>query len=418
MGYKSSRFAVLGTAAGFVAALGLSTSAAAEPTSGTAAPPLTDLQIAQMNPTAQALLLNPLRAAADALGTYGPGAGAALFGNVGIDANYGTVDLYLTDPTKASAFESAASEAVPGLGLGMVQVHPGSYTLHDLDAAARNFISGKHGYAVYAVSVNPDSSGLTIKVADPAAASATETPRSAIPAITFKQGTAPGPLSWNDVKWHDSSPFIGGDTLTNDGHGYCAAGIPAVRISDNQPIMVTAAHCFGVGTRVYTGGGPTFQYNNGQLGNPVGQVTDRAEQWDAEIMPAQNNADESDTNTYYPLTSTKYSYNGDFVCQSGPRSAALGHPTPCSIKVINDDTPFPVNGYIARGVEGNDVNGWGTIAGDSGATVFAYVGTPGRQLRGIVSAGTNTDPTNQPSFYWTEAIDIFNQFGLKLNPTT
>ncbi len=422
---KTYKLTALGAAVALAATLSIQSSATASTRRTQDAPVLTDAQIAAMPPTAQALYLAPLRAAATALGAYGRTAGTDLFGSVGLNANNGTVDLYLTHPAQATTFEQAArSAAAAGLlgsvDLSLVRVHQATFSRSAMDTSISGFLARPHSYPVYGASANPDASGITVEVRDPAAAQAAEAaqPASAGPTLTFAQGSPRVAKSWNDVKWHDSRPFIGGDVLTPDGYNYCSAGLPAVRTSDNVTILVTAAHCFGVGTLVYTGGGATFAYGNGQIGNPVGQVTARAQQWDAETMPAQNNADESDTTTYYALTSTAYSYNGDYVCQAGARSAALGHPTPCGIKVTNQDLYFPVSNYTVRGVEGVDVNGWGSVSGDSGGTVFAVSGNTTRQLRGIVSAGGQDGTASQKVVDWTEAIDIFNQFGLKLNPVT
>src|SRR6185503_2000923 len=182
---------------------------------------------------------------------------------------------------------------------------------------------------------------------------------------------------WNKIKWSDSSPFIGGDVITN-GTGYCTTGLPAVRKSDGRTVMVTAAHCFRLGQRVFTGAGATWSWSNGRLGNYVGTVTSRKQGWDAELLVgANNNGDESDVNGWIPATSVGYSYRGDMVCHSGAKSAYRGHSTPCGIKVTNPDTRWLINGYIARGVEGVDVlHGWGSVGGDSGATVWAATSNP------------------------------------------
>jgi len=67
-------------------------------------------------------------------------------------------------------------------------------------------------------------------------------------------------------------------------------------------------------------------------------------------------------------------------------------------------------------VEGVDIHGWGTVNGDSGATVLANWGRGVRQARGIVSNGGKDGTPDQRRVQWTEAVDIFHQFGLKLNP--
>lgn len=381
---------------------------------------LTDEQIVAMTPDAQAQYLAPLRTTAEALDSYGRGAGAAIFAAAGIDGNDDTVDLYVKDVTQAPAFQHAAAGAARNVDLRLVRVHAARYTLTDLDDAVSSFLAAQRHVAVRALSVNPDGSGITAEVRDgPTVRSAgTAEPSTGGVVISYKPSPPGVPKSWNDVKWRDRAPFIGGDVLTPDGVHYCTAGLPAVRRSDNQPVIVTANHCFRVGTALYTAAGPTFQYGNRLRGNYVGRVSATAPRWDAEILPAANNADENDTDRYIPLTSVAYSLAGDYVCHSGQRSASLGHPTPCGIKVTDPDITYSFNGGTVRGVEGVDVNGWGSVNGDSGAVVFAVSGRGVRQARGIVSDGGADGTPDQRRVQWTEAVDIFHQFGLKLNPVT
>jgi len=381
---------------------------------------LTDEQIVAMAPDAQARYLAPLRAAAEALDSYGRGRGAAIFSAAGIDANDDTVNLYVKDVGQAAAFQHAAAGAAGNIDLRVVRVHAARYTLTDLDDAVSSFLASPRHFTVRALSVNPDGSGITAEVRDDATVRSASTAEPSTGGVVISyQPTPPGvPKSWNDVKWLDRAPFIGGDVLTPDGVHYCTAGLPAVRRSDNQPVIVTANHCFRVGTALYTAAGPTFRYGNRLRGNYVGRVSATAPRWDAEILPAANNADENDTNRYVPLRSVAYSLAGDYVCHSGQRSASLGHPTPCGIKVTDPDITYSFNGGTVRGVEGVDVNGWGSVNGDSGAIVFAISGPGVRQARGIVSNGGADGTPDQRRVQWTEAVDIFNQFGLKLNPVT
>ncbi|MFF4015057.1 hypothetical protein [Streptomyces sp. NPDC001843] len=62
-----------------------------------------------------------------------------------------------------------------------------------------------------------------------------------------------------------------------------------------------------------------------------------------------------------------------------------------------------------RGVQGN--GSYTCTQGDSGGLVFTINDSSHRQARGIVSANNGTGV-----MYWTEATDILNGFGLKLNP--
>lgn len=385
-----------------------------------------------MSPADQARFLAPLRAAVNALGDIGKRTGSAGYTGVAIDANHHAVDLYVTDTAKAQQLIRAAKKADGSIDTRLIRVHRAAHSMVELYAARDSFTAQPHSYAVYAVGVAQDGSGLTVEVPNPPAAqreqratAATARPAHAAPTaaavnVSFVKGTARTAKSWNDVKWHDHAPFIGGDVITPDGHHYCTTGLPAVRTSDNHPLMVVAAHCFAVGTKLYSAGGPTWGFGNGQIGDSIGQVTARNNTWDAATVDgADNNADESDTTKWLPLTRVKYSYVGDFVCHSGFKSAYFGHPTPCGIKVTNSDLWFPVAGYTARGVEGVDVNGWGSVNGDSGGTVFAsFDSSNNREARGMVSSGGADGTPDQARVDWGEAVDILKAFGLKLNPKT
>ncbi|MEY9929338.1 hypothetical protein ABH926_003978 [Catenulispora sp. GP43] len=405
---------------------------------------LTDAQVAALSPDAQAARLAPLRAVADAVGAAGRGSAADVYGNLAIDAGRDVVTVYLTDTAQAARVLAAARAANPGVDSSLIRFQKAAATHAALDAAAQRVVAladaGKLPVHVDLVGPAGDASGLELDVADPATAPAAL--RAPVPAVggaaaapnlaaslgvplVYRQGHSLQAKSWANTKWEDSTPFIGGDAITGSGSGHgCTAGLPAVRKSDNHPIMVTAAHCFGVGTKVYTRAGTPGDYSNGLKGNYVGTVTARVEEWDAETIDgANNNADESDTTGWMRLTSFAYSYNGDYVCHDGQRSYFMGHPTPCNIKVTNQDmycgpsTGCPGLSYTARGVWGDAVNnGWGAAGGDSGATMFAVEPGGVRQARGLLSDGTPGDGT--PGVFWTEATDIFDYYGLTLNPQT
>ena len=410
------------TTRALVAALALAGTLAAP---AAAAPAYTDAQLASMDPLQQAKILDPLRAVANAVGEVGRGSAADVYGNLDIDANHGVVELYLTDPGQLSRVVTAAERIDPAINAGLIRVAKAAFTHQQLDAAAVHVLdladAHKLPYHVDLVGPAPDASGLEINVDNPQAVPFAAAAAIGVPA-SFQPGHTLVPKAWKDTKWHDSTPFIGGDAITGSGSGHgCTAGLPAVRKSDNHPIMVTAAHCFGVGTKVYTRAGTAGDYSNGQLGNYVGTVTARYEEFDSETIDgANNNADESDTSGWLPLTSFAYSYNGDYVCHDGQRSFFMGHPTPCGIKVTNQDKwcgpseGCPGLSYRVRGVWGD--GSWGAAGGDSGATIFAVQSGNKRQARGVLSDGDPGD--GAPGVFWVEATDVFNHFGLTLNPKT
>lgn len=396
----------------------LATTAVHAPPGLAASTALTDAEVAALDPVAQGALLDPLRAAAAALDDVGRRADPTTYAGVALDAAAGRTDLYLTDPAVAPALVALARRADPQLAAAAVDVHPAAYPLAVLDAVSQAVVRTTGPYAVFAASPAPDASGVVAEVDDPLGAAATTSTVAGVP-VTYRSGTPRVPHDWDDVKWHDQAPFIGGDVLTTDGHRYCTAGLPAVRVRDKHPVMVTAAHCFSAGQHVYTGAGKTWAYGNGRTGSYVGKVTTRNRSWDAEVVDGRDNAaDESDTSGWKPLTSVGYSYRGDYVCHAGARSASKGHPTPCGIEVTDDDLYFREAGYTVRGVEGVDVHEWGSVNGDSGGTVFAVEAHGHRQLRGLVSTGGDDGTDDQRRVDWPEAVDIFRVLGLRLNPTT
>ena len=357
-----------------VAAAGAVSTVGAFSTVGAAVPVRTDLQVASMAPAAQAALLNPLRAIANAVYGVRNSAGPGVFKEVSIDANHNLVHIWLTNTTRGPSVIQAAKSAHPSINTSLIRVH--TY-------------------------VRPGP----VKV----------------PGMPLR--SAHKNDAWNKVKWHDHAPFIGGDAITRGAAGHCTLGLPAVRKSDGRQVMVTAAHCAPkVGMKVYTRAGTPGDFSNKVLGDFVGTATKVNRTWDAVLLVgASNNADESDVNTWVPLTSVAYSFRGDYVCHSGARSAFLGHSSPCGIKVTKANTTWRMGGFLTRGVEGVDVsaNHWGCVGGDSGATVWASTGNPNaRQARGIISDGDPDGTVGQKVVRWTEAVDIFNAFGLKLNPKT
>ncbi len=378
-----------------------------------------DARIATMDPAAQANLLEPLRQLADALDAQGRAKWASTYAGVDIDAAADAVDLYATDQAAEGHLLAAARRAVPDLRWNRVRMHRARYSRVRLDAAAKALLSDPRAGTVRAVAVRTDSSGLDVQAVSGRLPSGVALDADGI-SLATRTAEVTSTKSWAQAKWHDVSPFIGGDQLTRAGHSYCTAGLPAVRRSDHKPVMITAAHCFATGTRIYTAAGKAGAYGNCLVGSYVGTVKAKNTHWDAEeVIGANNNADESDTSGWKPLTSTAYSYVGDYVCQNGAASFYLHHPTPCGIKVTDADIYFRIGGHIARGVEGIDVaHGWGSHNGDSGATVFSVRPGNKRQARGIISSGGLDGTSDQKRVDWTEAVDIFAAFGLKLNPKT
>lgn len=379
-------------------------------------------RFAALTPAVQASRLQPLRDLASALDATGRRTRfAATYGGVRIDAAAGRTVVLATSTAAASAIRAAARAMRPDLSWSRAGTALAAHSRRSLDAAVLRYIRGPHPAGTVSVAVSPDNQGLVVSVTGRSAPRLAPAVTSAGIPVRYSVTARPSVAkSWAAVKWHDRSPFIGGDVLTSDGKRYCTAGLPAIRRSDHHPVLITAAHCFGVGKRVYTGAGTSGHYGNGKVGSYVGKVTAKILQWDAEIIDGtDNNGDMSGTSTWRRLTSVAYSYDGDYVCQAGAASFYLGHPTPCGIKVTNDDITFRMGSYWVRGVEGIDVrHGWGSHNGDSGGTVFAMQPGGRRQARGIVSSGGEDGTPDQRRVDWPEAVDIFRGFRVALNPRT
>lgn len=180
-----------------------------------------------------------------------------------------------------------------------------------------------------------------------------------------------------------------------------------MKSSSNQSLILTASHC----------GHRTTQWTTG-TGTLVGRVTGVNELYDVSLIPAfsaHREWDGSNPEFSLPLDGTAYSFNGDFVCHDGYTSRVV-----CNIQVTNGDVvnfmvrgPRYGNTFRAIGVIGRQVNGSIAVrGGDSGGLVFAIDGPSTRQVRGLVSA--SVDGTNGTGIFWTEALDIYAQFGLRL----
>lgn len=414
--------------------------------------PLTLAKIAGMTPAEQGRILDPLRELASALDTAGKKTAGDVYSTVRIDAPRGVVHVSLTNPAEGPQLIQAAVNVDHRIDTHRISVERANYTLKQLHAARDTLLaqSASHQlpYRIYTAAVATDGSSLQVGV-DNAQVAQSRTPvaRTALSgttpsnvvagvAVTFQPEEQVHTTSQADNKWHDGSPQIGGDVIT-DGNYYCTAGLPAVN-SANAPVMITANHCFNPGNSVYTGAGarPAFgayyTSTTGELGNYVGKVTGNAPAWDAEeLTGGQNNSDVQLSDTWHPVTSAGYTHNGDLVCQSGGASYFMGYGNVCGISVTNQDVTYSLadwgGTHDVRGVKGTRLQSnvaWSNAEGDSGGMVYSVSGST-YQARGVVSAGSGRCCYARPDtgedvafnyIFWTEAPDILGYFGLKLNP--
>lgn len=382
--------------------------------------PLTYQAITAMSPKAQAALLDPLRDAAGAVDAYGRGPGRSIYAGVELDPPAHSVHLYLTDLSQKRDFLAHARAGNPKADLSIVTVLGTRYTRVQLHAARDRIAAHltRLPVEVQNATVPPDGSGLILGVSS--RTTSTTLPASAVhpaaPALSQVAQVAvkvtPGQVFRVQDRYGDSSPFYAGDFITNGGW-HCTTGIP-VKDSTGHQYMVFASHCGHTGTVWVTGRGVT-----------VGKVVKYDEHWDAALIDTGSARFEYDgppgpvAANSVELNDTRYSYVNDLVCQDGYTSGVM-----CNIRVTNQDVQtFQVRGdrygntFTARGVLGDAVSGYcGVQGGDSGGLVFAVNSSSTRQVRGIVSS--SVDGTNCRGIFWTEALDIYNDWGLHLTDRT
>ncbi|MFC8719115.1 hypothetical protein [Kitasatospora sp. NPDC057198] len=394
------------------AAVALVTVSALVPGAASAAEPvLSDAQVAALSRTEQAELLGPLRALANAVDAVGRSELADAYSGLELRAGAHAVDVYLTDRKQADRLLAAARAVDPGIDTGLVRIKQGKYTRRALQEARDRVVAdGGLGGDLLSVTVPPNGGGLHLGVRDVERAKQALAANGARAAVdragvdTVLDASAEG----SDMsRLRDSAPWIAGEALVDGGSNAtydCTSGVPTRRKSDNRSFLISAEHCFAADATIYTG------WDGGR--NYIGHVAARSDLWDAVAIDTSSTGvtagrewDGPTGNSFtLPLTSSAYSYAGDYVCQDGFTSGVV-----CNIEVTKADTYWVgSNGVLHRGVEGIQVYGNTAIQhGDSGGLVFAITGSS-RQARGINSWGGDT------VIRWTEVLDIYNTWGLQL----
>jgi hypothetical protein len=405
-----------------VGAVALATALALLPTTSAyaaatgSAKPTTFDQFAALPYDQQAAVLAPLRAAAGALDDLGRGSRSADYGDVVIDPVADTVTLYATSPAGAAALIADAKGNHPDVDTGLIRVQNAAYSKARLHSARDRLAASRASlpYQIVSIAVAVDGSGLEVGVDNPASAAA------AAPSVAGAVGKDPASIAGVPVvvsqgqgmlgqsRYADVAPYYAGGYITSGGWS-CTTGIPVANNSGGGYAIITASHCAHTGATIYNGGG-----------TKEGTVSTYNEGWDAAKYPVTSSGAyefDSGPSAYdpRPLSGTKYSYNGDSVCQDGYTSGVI-----CGIQVVNQDVQnFMVRGerygntFAARGVIGRRANSTAVRPGDSGGLVFAipYSGATVREVRGIVSASVDG---HTDEIFWTEALDIYKAFQVHL----
>ena len=352
-----------------------------------------------------------------------------IFAGVALEPVSHSVDVWVTDVAAGGSLLDAAKETDPSIDTSLARLLLAPHSRAELDSAADQLTesSDSNGlpYTLYSIAVKPDGSGMELGVTDPVAAKKSaarvtgkirQNLANAAPVkVTFTKA-GPGKL-YN--RTDDSSPWVGGDgVLGLSSGGGCTLGVPALRKSNNMPVLLTAGHCYSVGEYVATAGG---QYTIGKVTarTPFCTANGQANCFDTELIDGPNISAAAEGLNPHPIVSVKYSAMNDYVCHDGYYSYMQGRGNQvCGIKVTNADYKRDAGSagwhYWIRGIQGNS-GGYGSTHGDSGGTVYTYdaCGCNHLQARGSITGG----PVDRgPEVWWTETQDVFNMWGLKLNP--
>lgn len=379
--------------------------------------PLSVEAVAAMTPERQAEVLEPLRLAADAVAQVGQGPRKDIYTQVEMAADYRSVNVYLTDLRQGRNFVAAVHKANPEVDTGLINVVKGEKSRQQLRKEIDAITSRSDlPFEVTLAGSSVDGGTIELAVDDPKAAER----YFASPAVA-RQGAAAAdgtevrvrkaPSSTPLSRWNDTTPFYAGAALgpAYGSQSNCTSGIPAVSTWDGRQWLVTAGHCYGVGTHVYAAGG-----------NYIGQVKYQLPAIDSSFIEAPTNRytwDGLDAAGYSRyLNGVRNVAVGDFTCQLGYNSKVV-----CNIRTVySGNVSWNVNGTTVWGSYG--VPHYGGIVGrggDSGGPVIYINDTDSRQLNGIVSVGYGCNAAQECStgLGWVDVWSIFNGFSIKLNPS-
>lgn len=407
---------------------------------GGGTPHLTWAQFHALSPARQAAVQAPFVNAAGPLQTVGSKAMAGIYWGTALDIPGRKLDLYVTNPGGAGRLLAAARSLDPRLDLALISVRRAAYSAVTLDAAGTKLLAAAAAkrlpFPLYSVSQVDFGASLRLDVPSPAAArrlagvplaslGGRSVAQFAGVRLTFEGGTPVRLLYSRD---NDISPFIAGDYLlgiNSEGGAACSAGIP-VEDSSGEDYLITANHCFYLGTEVYTKNGTTR----------VGYPDRYAAAIDAERIDTTNSngqgslAIEGNNNSGsgiigYPIVGNTPGWSaGMEVCQNGISSYDDAGRVPCDITVQGTGQfyacPVP-NGSCQTITEvktQTDNGNWITQPGDSGALVFTIYQSSERQALGMVDGGQNCSgsPLSCYTMFFVPARTVYGDLGVHLSP--
>lgn len=378
--------------------------------------PLSADAVAAMTPQQQGRVLEPLRIVADAAARVGRGAYTDVYTQVEMAADYRSVNVYLTDTTRGAAFLDAVRKAEPKADTKLLNVRKSAKTLQQLRKEITDFRSRKDlPFKIEMAGSTVDGGAIELGVDDAEAARkylagpavAQELAAARTTPIRIRQSTRSVPLS----RWDDTAPFYAGAALgpASGSFATCTSGIPAHSTVDSREWLVTAGHCYGTGTTVFTAGGHQVGVNETEIPDlDSAFIATSASPYTWDGLDAQGYTRR--------LNGVRNAAVGDFTCQLGYNSKVV-----CNIRTTYaGSATWVTEGAYIWGSAGVPQNG-GVVArpGDSGGPVITINDQDSRQLNGMVvnawgCEGVGNDRVCRYEVGWIEVGDIFERFALRL----
>lgn len=339
-----------------------------------------------------------------------------IFSGIRVDEAAGQVVLHATESKRADAMvaDGLASMSAAQRSATTVRVVASRYSRVEMErAAAQVWASAKRraatGVEVYSVVLPSDGSGLEVRTNAPrragALSAAVEDGSPLVAAdIEYVFGHPVRPVT----RENPASPYPGGIPIRWDWYlsGWDCTAAFGVRNSSGTEYLLTAEHCYDVGDGI-----------EDMNGDGVGTVRTEHNRYDAALIQTDSQSGVWVNDDYlFDVRSQQYSYDGEYVCQSGYTS----YPNRCQIEVTNDyiQYDFDDGKGVRVGVEGRRCAGCPAVAhGDSGGPVWSIRSADGYvAARGIVSGGhvPVEEGVSYEYILWTEVPFATSALGVSI----
>jgi hypothetical protein len=309
------------------------------------------------------------------------------FAGVSIDPDAQTVHLFRKDKSKGSGLDSIPAGVT-------IDVDAAKFSRNEMLAAAQQItdeaqlLGQQFHVTVEAVGPTVDGSGINVTVF----ASGADDLGKASKALHDKYGTIVNKVNASDKKtseselyfagwrFNDYAPWYGGDRITTSSGSSCTTGFAATY--NGAPVMLTAAHCGGVGTNFWNG--PTS--SNGW--NFMGSLTSSNTNTDVATLGVSSYSLSINVGSNPQVASQLYVGSwaspivGEYLCQSGSFTGER-----CGLRVV-DTAQYVCLSYVLwwctswQGPLADVISIYGSSSpaaghGDSGGPVYLRTGTSG-----------------------------------------